>query len=106
MKAVPSKRRPRTATLPEVTVNWADPRLPATPDNPDIFRKNVSVLEPAAKAIEDVPITPPELFHAVRETVTGKGFGFAMATAVMVAVSSQLRTPLVEVLLARGTTAS
>jgi hypothetical protein len=106
VKAVPMKRRPRTATLPEVTVTWADPRLPATPDSPEILRKNASVLEPAAKATEDVPITAPELFHTVRETVTGNGLGFAMATAVIVAVSSQLRMLPVDVLLASGTTAS
>ena len=87
-------------------MNWADPRLPATPDSPEILRKNASVLEPAAKAMEDAPITAPELFHTVRETVTGNGLGFAMATPVMVAVSSQLRVLLVEVLLASGTTAS
>src|SRR5262249_27790514 len=62
VKAVPLKRSPRTATLPELTVNRAAPRLPATLDNPEMLRKAASVLVPAAKEIEDVPITTPELF--------------------------------------------
>ena len=42
-----------------------------------------SVLAPAAKGIEDVLITAPELFQTVIETVTGTTLGFAMATAVV-----------------------
>lgn len=59
----PLKRRPRTATLPELTVNWADPRLPTTADNPGMLRKKAAILAPAAKGTDDVPITPPELFQ-------------------------------------------
>ena len=83
MKAVPLKRRPRTATLPEVTANWADPRFPITPDSPEMLRKNAAILAPAAKAIEDVPTTAPELFYAVMETVTGTGLRFDTATPVV-----------------------
>ena len=83
VKAVPLKRSPRTATLPELTVNRAAPRLPATLDNPEMLRKAASVLVPAAKEIVDVPITTPELFQVVIETVTGAVLGFAMATAVV-----------------------
>lgn len=64
-------------------MNWADPRLPATPDKPGMLRNAASVLAPAAKGIEDVPITAPELFQTVMETVTGATLGFAMATAVV-----------------------
>ena len=70
-------------TLPELTVNWADPRLPATPDSPEMLRKNAAILVPAGKGIEDVPITAPELFHTVMETFADVGLGFAMATPVM-----------------------
>ena len=83
VKAVPLKRRPRTATLPELTVNWADPRLPTTADNPEMLRNAISILLPAAKGTEAVPITTPELFQTVIETVTGTVLGFAMATPVV-----------------------
>lgn len=83
VKAVPLKRRPRTTTLPELTVNSADPRLPTTPDKPGMLRNVASVLTPAAKGIEAVPITAPELLQTVMETVTGVTLGFAMATAVV-----------------------
>ena len=82
VKAVPLKRRPRTATLPELTVNWADPRLPATPDNPEMLRKNASVLPPGGRGIEDVPMVAPEPFQTVMETVTGTELGFAIAMPV------------------------
>lgn len=83
VKAAPLKRRPRTATLPELTVNWADPRLPTTPDKPGMLRNVASVLAPAAKGKEDVPITTPVPFQTVMETVTGTTLGLAMATAVV-----------------------
>lgn len=83
VKAVLLKRRPRTATLPELTVNWADPRLPTTADNPEMPRKADSILLPAVKGTEAVPITTPELFQTVIETVTGTVLGFAMATPVV-----------------------
>ena len=70
------------ATLPELTVNWADPRLPTTADNPGMLRKNAAILVPAAKGTEDVPIIPPELFQTVIETVTGEILGFAIETPV------------------------
>jgi hypothetical protein len=71
------------ATLPELTVNWADPRLPNTADNPEMLRKAASKLLPAPKGTEAVPITTPELFQTVIETVTGTVLGFAMATPVL-----------------------
>jgi hypothetical protein len=59
------------------------PAITCTPDSPEMRRKNAAILTPAAKGIEDVPITAPELFHTVMETVTGMGLGFAMATPVV-----------------------
>src|SRR5579871_4272814 len=83
VKAVPLKRKPSTVTLPLLTVNCADPRLPTTPDNPGRLRNSDSIFAPAPRGIEDVPITAPKLFQTIVETVTGTVLGFAMATAVV-----------------------
>ena len=82
VKALPLKRKPRTATLPELTANWADPRLPVIPDNPDRFHKNASTLAPGARGREDVPMMPPDPLQTVMATVTATVLGFAMATPV------------------------
>jgi hypothetical protein len=45
--------------------------------------KLASILAPVAKEIDDVPITTPELFQTIIETVTGTVLGFTVATAVV-----------------------
>jgi hypothetical protein len=83
VNAAPPNRKPRTATLPDVTEKSADPRLPTIPASPGNERSAVAVLLPAAKGIDEVPIIVPELSRTVTDTDVFVVLGFTTATAVV-----------------------
>ena len=83
VNADPLKRSPRTATLPDVTVNSAEPRAPAIAASPGRFLNTASVLLFASNGTVALPRALPELSRTVMETNVGTLLGLTIATAVM-----------------------
>ena len=105
VNACPPKRRPSTATEPEVTLNSADPRFPATTFRPGRSRKRTATFVCAASARDAVPITCPRASRTVTLTLLSTTLGLTIATPVTNEVSSQIRV-LFDVSRTSGTTAS
>ena len=106
MKAEAPARIPNTATLPLKTEKTADPRKPAIPPSPGRFRRITAVLALAASETLAVPIVLPRLSRTVMLTMVATELGFAIATAVVKLVSSQIGVFEVAEEIASGTTAS
>lgn len=90
MNAVPLNRSPSTATVPDVTVKSAAPRLPAIPDKPGRLLRTSAILLFAASETLDPPSVSPFESLTVIETVVAAALGFTMATAVVKLVSSHM----------------
>jgi len=106
VNAVPSNRRPSTATLPEVASNSARPLSPTMPAKPGSVRSAASVFWCAGRFSADVPTMFPLLSQSVMEIDAATEPAFTIAMAVTCVVSSQANPAQLAFAFANGTTAS